>query len=592
MKLDLTKRVGRLALCALSLLLAACQTLSATPTPTVPMASPSAPSRPAASATALPSATTTASPVPLEATDTVVPPTPLPSPTPPARIFTIGLAVAPGSLDPANAVDESALLITRHVYEGLTAYAPGSTRPVPALAETWESTDAITWTFHLRANVYFSDGTPFTATVAAQNIERWYTRQPPGDYVFWKSLFGGFAGETDASGQPISLLRSVNAPDAQTLVVALRQPYAALPGALAMPSFAMVAPSAFTQPPAPGAGTLSSGTGAYVVQEWSQSGMVHLARNPRYWGTPPSPDELVFKAIPDNTQRLMALNVGEIDALARLDPPHYATVRANPKLRLEFDPALNVLYLGFNQARAPWNSLDCRLAVAYALDKARYVKDFYPGDGEAASTLLPPAVWGYQAASADRALDLEAARAHWQTCVGRNFKPTRTFSLYVPSIARPYLPDDPAALGAAIQQDLASAGITVTVASPAWPTWLADVHTGRADLFLLGSVGVNGDPDSFLCDLFCGSEPAFNSGATGNPLPPDTELAALLLSARADPDLARRAALYAQAQTRLFATVAAIPLAYRQSAWAFRGQVQGNVPSPIEDVFFGLKQVP
>ena len=167
-----------------------------------------------------------------------------------------------------------------------------------------------------------------------------------------------------------------------------------------------------------------------------------------------------------------------------------------------------------------------------------------------------------------------------------------TVTLYVPPIERTYLPE-PAGLGQAIQADLAAIGIPAQIASPAWEThWLPDVHTGRADLFLLGWVGVNGDPDSFLCSLFCGAEGAFNSDADGQPLPPDPELAALLKSARTVTDLAAREALYVQAHARIFETVPAIPLAHRKTAWAYRADVRGNVPSPIEDVFFGLRVEP
>jgi peptide/nickel transport system substrate-binding protein len=164
--------------------------------------------------------------------------------------------------------------------------------------------------------------------------------------------------------------------------------------------------------------------------------------------------------------------------------------------------------------------------------------------------------------------------------------------LYVPPVTRPYLPD-PAGLGLAIQSDLAAVGISVTLATPDWQTeWLPDVHGGRADLFLLGWTGVNGDPDSFLCPLFCGAEGAFNTGEAGEPLPPDAELASLLADAQAATDVERRAVLYAQAQARIFETVPAVPLAHRQSAWAYRIDVQGHVPSPIESVFFGLHYVP
>ena len=589
---------------SLSLLLVACQSTPPTvlvPATALPAATLTSTPLPAATATTAPSAmaapTASPSPLPLLATNTPVPPTPLPTAAATAAppIFTLALAAAPTTLDPAQAVDESGLLITRHIYEGLTAYAPGSTEVVPALAQAWETTGAITWTFHLRPGVFFSDGTPFTATVAAANVERWHRRQPSGDYLFWKLMFRGFAGERDETGAPLSLLVSVEAPDPETLVLVLSQPYAALPATLAMPSFAMVNPAAFEQTAAPGNPAPSAGTGPFVLKDWTLEGLVQLAHNPRYWGAPAAPAELIFKPIPDDTQRLMALEVGEVDGLARLSPQYYAPARADAKLRVDFDPALNVLYLGFNQAHHPWDNIACRLAVASALDKERYSQAFFPGDAEAATTLLPPALWGHGSPKGAPPYNVAAARDYWQRCqdAGPRASQPLTLTLYVPpALGRPYLPPDPAALGAAIQADLATAGISVTVVLPDRLMWLADLRNGRADLFLLGSVSVNGDPDSIWCSLFCGDEPAFMSDKVGAPLPPDDELAALLQAARAAPDQAEREKLYAQAQARLFETLPAIPLAYRQSAWAYRAQVQGNVPSPIEDVFFGLRLAP
>ena len=115
-----------------------------------------------------------------------------------------------------------------------------------------------------------------------------------------------------------------------------------------------------------------------------------------------------------------------------------------------------------------------------------------------------------------------------------------TTTLYVPPIARPCLPN-PAALGAAIAADLATLGLHITVKSPDWQTvWLPDVHSGRADLFLLGWTGISGDPDSFLCPYFCGAEGAFNGGQGSLPAPPDDELAALLAQALQTTDPAAR----------------------------------------------------
>ncbi|MEP7359745.1 MAG: ABC transporter substrate-binding protein, partial [Anaerolineales bacterium] len=163
-----------LPLClAIALALAAC----AGPRPPAPSAVPAGTSTlPAIAATSgIPGLSPTATrPPDIPPTATVAP-----------QVFTIALAEAPGSLDPAQAADRSALLITRHIYEGLFAYEPGGTRPVAALADRWEaSADGITWTFHLRSGVQFSDGTPFDAEAAQLNFERWQQADPPGAYTF------------------------------------------------------------------------------------------------------------------------------------------------------------------------------------------------------------------------------------------------------------------------------------------------------------------------------------------------------------------------------------------------------------------------
>jgi peptide/nickel transport system substrate-binding protein len=514
--------------------------------------------------------------------------TPLPSPAPTSQTFTLGLAVKPGSLDPANAEDETALMITRHLYEGLVAYEPGTTRVQPALAESWDiSPDGRRWTFNLRRGITFTDGAPLTAEAAAQNFRRWLTRTPPGRYAFWRLMFGGFAGEQDENGQPLSLIEALTATSPSTLVLTTTAAYAPLLNTLAMPSFALVSPTAWTAPNFGQPGAASAGTGSFVLKAWSKDDLAILERNPNYWGRAAGPDEMVFKIIPDDTQRLIALQVGEIDGLARLNPKDY-DVSAKWPIRVEFDPALEVLYLGFNQARPPWNGLECRTAVALALNRERYVQEFFPGDAQVASVMQPPGVWGYAEPESDHAYDVEAARAQWARCKEAAAVQPEAITLYVPPIPRDYLPQ-PKEMGEAIQADLAAAGISVTVASPDWQTaWLPEVQSGRADLFLLGWVGVNGDPDSYLCALFCGANAAFNTNNRGLPIPPDDELAQTLRAARLSLDPAAREQLYAQAHARIAETLPALPLAYRQTAWAFRSNLHGTIPSPIEAVFFNL----
>jgi peptide/nickel transport system substrate-binding protein len=563
---NLLARLLPLAVCLLALL-SAC----ASPTPTV--APP----------------TLTSAPLPTLAVDTQIPPspTPLPSPTPGPDTFTLALPAASGTLDPANAADSAALLITRHLYEGLTRFEPGTTRVQPALAESWTTAEAITWTFRLRSGVTFSDGAPLTAEAAALNFERWQTRTPPGSYTYFRLMFGGFAGQADETGAPLSNLKTISATSPISLTLVLNQPDASLPNTLAMPAFALVNPEAFALTANLGSpGAPSAGTGPFVLKAW-RADLVELERNPDYWGEPATSDSLIFKIIPDAVQRLTALQVGEVDGLAALDPQSYSASESWP-IRVEFSPPLQVLYLGFNQARAPWDNLDCRLAVAHALDRDRYVAEFFPGDAERADALQPGVTL-----TETWALDVERARGLWEGCTRpERGAPALNLTLYVPPIPRDYAPD-PAGLGAAIQADLVTAGISVTVQSPDWTTeYLPDVQAGRADLFLLGWFAPNGDSDGYLCPLFCGRNAAFNSDNKGLPLPPDEALAQLLQQARATTDPVQRAALYAQAHRRVFETVPALPLAARKTVWAYRNDLGGTTPSPIEAVFFGLRLMP
>ncbi len=531
---------------------------------------------------------------PTAAGQTTQPPaTPVASATPSPSTFTIGLSELPGSLDPANALDRSGLIIVRHLYEGLTAYEPGGTRPVPGLAQSWSgSTDSLTWTFTLRPDLSFSDGTPLTAESVRLNFERWLTAEQPGHYTFWRAVFGGFTGEMNADGQPLALIASVAAPAADTVVITLNRPDATLANSLAMPSFGIVNPAAFANGQGEAlSGEFSAGAGPYVLTDASQPGLVRLARNPIYWNAAAlaqGPDELVFKTISDNTQRLLALQTGEIEAMSDLDPSQYAeAASADRGTRLVYDPPLSVLYLGFNQAHAPWGNADCRLAVSQALNREAYIAQVFPGDAVIANVMQPPAVWGYPPVVPSVAYNLAQAQAHWQACLAAGVTVPVSVTLYVPPIPRAYLPD-PAALGAAIQADLAALGVAAEIVSPDWQSaWLPEVHSGRADLFLLGWTGINGDPDAFLCPLFCGLEAAFNSDASGQPIPPDAELVDLLAQARTANTQPERERLYREAYARLATAMPAVPLAYRQTAWAMRLEVQGYTPSPI-DSFFGL----
>ena len=214
--------------------------------------------------------------------------------TPSARDrLILGLPLEPPNLDPtsgaAAAVDE---VVYANVFEGLTKLTQNGA-VAPSLAETWEAApDGLTWTFHLRRGVTFSDGSPFDASVAKFSLDR-ITAE----------------GSTNAQKALFAPIRSVAVVDPATIRIHLSRPMATLPYVLAWGDAVMVSPnSAATNAVTP------VGTGPFKLQGWQRGSQLTLTRRDGYWGTPPRLNTVVFRFISDPTAAFAADSAGDLDA--------------------------------------------------------------------------------------------------------------------------------------------------------------------------------------------------------------------------------------------------------------------------------------
>jgi len=497
-------------------------------------------------------------------------------------------------LDPADVTDGESLLVTLHLYEGLTRYKPGTTEPEPSLATAWTtSDDGLEWTFTLREGVTFHDGTAFDADAVVWNFNRWFDeahRQhfENWDFEYWPSMFQGFKDQdSDEDGEADSVFVSAEAVDATTVKLTLSRPNAPLLQTLAMSNFAFSSPAAVEKAGAsygtPDGDPVEAGTGPYMLEEWVPKDQITVAAYPDYWGDPPATPTIVFRVIPDGTARFLALQSGEIDGMNQVNPEDIATAEGDPNVKVVLEPANNVGYLGFNQAQEPWDNLDCRMAVAQAIDKQSIVDTLYAGDAEAAKEMMPPGLWGYNTSITDHPFDMVAAKASLDKCLATESMPDPVL-FYVPPVQRFYFPK-PKELGEIVQAALSGLGINSEIQSPDWGSvYLPDVRNGKAHLFLLGWGGDNGDPDNFLCVFFCGGSADFNGDAEGNPLPPDPELNELLRRAATLSTQAEREPLYQEANQMVHDGVLAVPIVHRSPPLIFRSNVEGYVSSPIQTI--------
>jgi len=541
----------------------------------------------------------TEAPVATEAPATEAPATEMPAteapateaPTTDTSTLIFAQAADAGTLDPAIETSANSLQVIYHIYEGLTDFEPGSTTPIPRLATSWEaSEDGLEWTFHLREGVTFHDGTPFNADAAVFNFERWWDTENPynlgaDQFIYWDYMFQGFKGSEN------SVVAGVEKVDDMTFKLTLSRPNASLLNTLAMENFRFASPAAIEEQGEnyATADGLAVSTGPFKVEEWVKEDHITLVRNEDYWGEMPTLERITFRVIPDSSAAFLALQAGEIDMItewASPGPDQLAEAEADPNLQVLYNPAFNVGYLGLNQAKAWLQNINVRLAIAHAIDKEGIVAALNPDNAEVATQFQPPSLWGFNESIEDYPYDPTLAAEFLQTAISEGVEIPDPVIFYVMPTPRLYYPQSQQ-LGELIQAQLAEIGINAEIQSPAWPDpYLADLQEDgtKADIFLLGWGGDNGDPDNFLCVFFCGADTQFNNDGAGGGLPADEEIAQMLRDAVAETDFETRKAMYEEINQLIHDRVISVPIQHIEAPTLARANIEGYVPSPVREV--------
>jgi peptide/nickel transport system substrate-binding protein len=477
--------------------------------------------------------------------------------------FTFAMASDAAGLDPALETDGNSFMVTSQIYETLLNYQPGGTIPITGLAESWSvSSNGLTWTFNLRSDVKFHDGTDLDADAVMYNLERWWDPAHPhhdGDFAYFEFVFGGYKGDPDC-------LISDLVTDTGQVQIILNDPYSPLPSTLAMPAFAIASPTAMQ------AGTLHMfpvGSGPFKFVEWATGDYIRLTGNTTYWGDGPLLETLVFQTIADDAVRLAALQSNAVQG-ASLAWSYVPTATLDANLKVVWRPALNTGYLGVNRSHSPLDNSLVRQAIAHAIDKQSIIDNHYNADaegGQVATQLLPPAMWGYDDDLVDYAYDPAQA---YSLLAQAGYTNGVTTTLWVLPVERMYLPNAMDIAGS-IQADLQAVGITTTQVTYDWGTYLSKIHDGEADLFMLGWGGDNGHPDNFFTPILCDRYQAFGSR--------DDALCNQLEAAREEPLFATQVVTYEWASQRVHDTLPLVPIGHSQTSLVLRHNVIGFVPA-------------
>ncbi len=468
-------------------------------------------------------------------------------------------------LDSGPATDGESARVINEIIEPLVRLEGTSTKPIPWLAESWETEDSQTWVFHLRQGVNFHDGTPFNAEAVQWNVDRW--RDPDNEYRFGRT----FEYYTAEFGEDLAI-EEVNVLDEYTIELKLSQPSGVLLNKLALGFvFGMNSPTAVMEQgdkygtPAGG----SVGTGPFKFVEWVPDDRIVLERNDEWWGEGPKLDRVIFRSIPDNSARFAELQAGTVHQadLAQTDLP---AAEEDPNITVYQTPAMSTGYIAFQQCTEPFDKLEVRQAIAHAVNWGALIDPFYGKFGTLAGSFQPPAILGsnpdiqpYEY-NPDKAKELLSAAG-----LPDGFE---TDFWYIPVI-RGYFPDSKA-IGEAIAADLAKAGIRVNLQTEDWGAYLEDRNVGEFPMWMLGWGSDNGDPDNYLGWHF--------SHPVGEPKAEDCydndRVAELLIEGRVESDPAKREEIYQEAEMLIHEDVARIPVVWTTGTVVFRNEVKGYQP--------------
>jgi peptide/nickel transport system substrate-binding protein len=287
-----------------------------------------------------------------------------------ASTLVIANAVKVDTLDPeANSVNES-IWLDQNLYSRLLQPNATGTGLLPDLATSWQiSKDALTYTFHLRADAKFSDGTPLTASDVVYSITR------------SRAFSGGW-------GFLLTAVKKITATDAHTVVITLSQPHAPLLSDLAMYAYSIVPEkevkaqgAAFFQHPV--------GSGPFKVTSFKPDTEVDLARNPDFYGTKPKISKVRILIIPNDNSRVLQLESKKVDIIENPPGNLVSQIDKTPGLSVQLFPSTRVDFIQLDQHYAPLAKQAVRQAINYAINRNAIVKLAYQGHATPGSSFMP-----------------------------------------------------------------------------------------------------------------------------------------------------------------------------------------------------------
>ncbi len=302
---------------------------------------------------------------------------------------TVALSSDVLTLDPSKDTSPISLNVYKNVFDQLSDIrADGSVGP--QLAESWDSPDAVNWTFKLRTNAKFTDGKPVTVD----------------------DVLGTFQAVMRDEKSPVreytTAIDKMEKVDERTIRFVTKYPYAPFPrwvsliSILPQDTYRSMGAEQFARKPV--------GSGPYSVVNWVKDDHLELAANPQYFGGAPSITSVIFRPVTNESSRTAGLESGDLDLVSLIPPPEVPRLQKGSGLHVTLVPSNRNLFLGFNTNTKPLDNQKVRQAIDCAINREQICNGLLNGMGKPVGQCVAEGVFGHDPSIAPTKFDPDRAR--------------------------------------------------------------------------------------------------------------------------------------------------------------------------------------
>ena len=496
------------------------------------------------------------------------------SPAGAETVLNRGNGAEPESLDPAFAGSTMEANILGDLMVGLTTL-DAAARPIPGMAERWEtSPDGLTWIFHLR-KARWSDGTPVTAQ---DFLFAWQRLLDPATASrFAQNLWLIKNARAVTTGaMPVSAL-GVTAPDPLTLKLVLAHPapylpeLLTLPGALPLPRKPSFKPGNYVS------------NGPYLLKAWTPNDRVTLTKNPRFYDAASVKiDTVNYFPTADTQAALRRLRAGELDMQTPLPTAQVPWMRANMPGALHIMPSLALAYIAMNLRDPALTDSRVRRALNLVYDREAVAQKIMKLGETPAYSYVPPGVANYRSVGSDQnksgpQLDFKPMPLAARLTLARRlmqdagYGPFNKLTLTYATTGNP----DSKRLAAVFQAMARQIHVDVRITVSDYPLLLRALRRGQYQLGYTTWLADFSDASNFL-DLLRSGSPG-NYAGYANP-----KFDAAMAAAENEPDAARRAGLLQRAEAIALADLPWLPIRFLSQSEAVGPRAGGYIPNPSD----------